>query len=87
MAISVIVETTDNCSGCPQEIGCKGTACPNYPQKSARRAVVCDACGEECDELVRAPYQQEPAWICEKCLEGSLQWISAKEYIKHEQTI
>ena len=86
MAVKTIIETVDGCVGCPPELGCKGRTCPNAPHQEVRKALVCDACGEEVDvaageELCRAPYQKEPAYICEKCLDKALQWRGLEDFL------
>lgn len=86
MAVKTIIEHTDNCVGCPPELGCRGTSCPNHPKTVPRKAVVCDACGKEIDfaagkKLCRAPYQKEPAYICENCLEERLQWFGMEDFL------
>lgn len=72
--IKTITEHVGGCVGCPPEMGCLGQACPNRPHDEEREVLVCDACGGEADELCRAPYQAEAAWVCEDCLEKMLEW-------------
>lgn len=86
MAVKTIIEKVDNCVGCPPELGCAGRSCPNHPKTVTRKAVVCDACGREIrfdagEKLCRAPYQKEPAYICEDCLEERLKWFGIEEFL------
>lgn len=85
MAVKTVIETVDNCAGCTPDMPCRGRSCPNHPHQEARRALVCDACGEEVDieageKLCRAPYQKEPAYICESCLEKALKWYGLEDF-------
>lgn len=90
MAVKTIIERIDNCVNCPPELGgCKGSLCPNHPRTEARKAVVCDACGREIhfsagEMLCKAPYQTEPAYVCEDCLEERLQWYGLEDFANGE---
>lgn len=72
--IKTVIEHVNDCVGCPPEIGCMGQSCPYHPHDEEREVLVCDACGEEVDDLCRAPYQVEEAWVCECCLKKMLVW-------------
>ena len=51
----------DECVGCPQEMGCFGSACPN---KNAAH-YYCDECRDEVEMLYEYDNGRE---LCEKCL-------------------
>lgn len=72
--VETVIEHVNDCVGCPPEMGCMGQACPYHPRDEEREVLVCDACGEEVDDLCRAPYQAEEAWVCECCLKEMLVW-------------
>ena len=55
-----MVKYEDECVGCPPELGCLGSACPN---RHVPR-LYCDKCGEEVDEF----YEDE---LCIDCVETS----------------
>lgn len=56
-------ETSNECVGCPKEIGCLGSACPN--RKVTR--FYCDECGEE-TQL----YYYDGQELCINCIEKQL---------------
>lgn len=72
--VKTVIEHVSDCVGCPPETGCMGQACPYHPHDEEREVLVCDACGEEVDDLCRAPYQAEESWVCEECLKEMLVW-------------
>ena len=56
-----MVKVENGCVGCPPEMGCMGSSCPNRNVK----VIYCDCCGEEiCDEV----YEVEGEDLCEDCL-------------------
>ena len=50
----------DECVGCPTEMGCMGSACPNRNVKH----LCCDECGDDVKKL----YKYDGREICEDCL-------------------
>ena len=52
----------NQCVGCPKEMGCLGSACPNRNV----RVIYCDSCGEEIgmDDV----YEVDGQDLCEDCL-------------------
>lgn len=54
-----MIEYEDECVGCPPEMGCMGSACPN--KRVAH--YYCDECGEE-----RTLRQYGEKQLCENCL-------------------
>lgn len=52
----------NQCVGCPPEIGCMGSACPNRNVK----VIYCDKCGEEIDP--DNVYEVDGDDLCEDCL-------------------
>lgn len=56
----------DGCVGCPPELGCLGSSCPNrrYPR------YFCDICGEECDTV----YVSKSGEIlgCDNCIDSKM---------------
>ena len=50
----------DECVGCPTEIGCMGSSCPNRNVKH----LYCDKCKEDVEKL----YKYDGQEICEECL-------------------
>ena len=50
----------NECVGCPPEIGCLGSGCPNRNVKH----LYCDKCGEDVEEL----YKVDGEELCEECL-------------------
>ena len=55
-----MVKYENECVGCPPELGCLGSACPNRNVPH----LYCDKCGEEVDEF----YEDE---LCIDCVEAS----------------
>ena len=55
-----MVTYENECVGCPPEIGCLGTACPNRNVKH----LYCDKCGYEAEKL----YKYDGEELCEECL-------------------
>lgn len=62
-----MVKYENECVGCPTELGCLGSACPN------RRVLhlYCDECGEEVDKL----YEYDSQQLCIDCIEASLEEV------------
>ena len=56
-----MIKTVNECVGCPPEMGCMGSACPNRNVP----ILVCDECGEE---YVSDLYEFEGQWLCEDCV-------------------
>lgn len=56
-----MVKYEDDCVGCPTEMGCLGTSCPNQNVPHW----YCDKCGSESDEL-RDYYGEEFCFHCWK---------------------
>lgn len=50
----------DECVGCPTEMGCMRSACPNRNVKH----LYCDKCGDDVEKL----YKHDGQEICEECL-------------------
>lgn len=50
----------NECVGCPTEMGCMGSSCPNRNVKH----LICDECQDDVDELYNYDGQQ----LCEYCL-------------------
>ena len=50
----------DECVGCPAELGCMGSACPNRNVKY----LYYDECGDDVEKL----YKYDGQEICEECL-------------------
>ena len=63
MAIKYI----DECVGCPPEMGCLGSACPNIHIP----CYYCDDCGEETDL-----YYFEGEELCINCIEHKLERVN-----------
>ena len=57
----------DECVGCPTELGCMGSACPNRNVPH----LYCDKCDEEVEKL----YKYDGEEICEDCLLAELEVI------------
>ena len=55
-----MIEYKDECIGCPAEMGCLGSSCPNINIPH----LYCDNCGGEQDEL----YIYEESELCKDCL-------------------
>ena len=58
----------DECVGCPIEMGCRGSSCPNKDVKH----LYCDKCKADCEEL----YVFDGEELCEDCLKNSLERIT-----------
>jgi hypothetical protein len=54
-------EITNECVGCPSEMGCLGNSCPN---RNVER-YYCDVCGEELDDEI---YEVDGEDLCIECL-------------------
>lgn len=52
----------NQCVGCPPNMGCMGSACPNRNVE----IVICDICGEEID--LDDLYEVDGEDLCESCL-------------------
>ena len=65
-----MIKTEDNCVGCPPEMGCLGSFCPN------RNVLVyiCDCCKCEADELYIYDGEEQ---LCEDCLLDKFQKVGA----------
>ena len=50
----------DECVGCPTEMGCMGSDCPNRNVKH----LYCDKCKDDVEKL----YKYDGQEICEECL-------------------
>ena len=50
----------DECVGCPTEMGCMGSTCPNRNVKH----LYCDKCKDDVEKL----YKYDGQEICEECL-------------------
>ena len=50
----------DECVGCPTEMGCMGSTCPNRNVKH----LYCDKCKDDVEKL----YKYDGEEICEECL-------------------
>lgn len=59
-----MIEYEDFCVGCPKEMGCLGSACPNKNVP----VLTCDICGKETDEL----YEFDAEHYCMDCLQDQL---------------
>ena len=55
-----MVKYENECVGCPPEMGCIGSACPNRNVKY----LYCDKCGDDAEKL----YVVDGKEICEDCL-------------------
>ena len=58
------IRCEDECVGCPTEMGCMGSACPNRNVPH----LYCDRCKEEADTL----YEYEGEQVCIDCILESL---------------
>lgn len=70
-----MIETSNECVGCPPERGCLGAACPH-------RNVVrlyCDACGKEFSAL----YDDEGFYICGDCLLERFPIVRAEDFMEY----
>lgn len=59
-----MITYTNECVGCPPELRCMGTSCPNRNVKH----YICDKCKCEVEEL----YDYEGEELCLECIEDSL---------------
>ena len=57
----------DECVGCPTEMGCMGSACPNRNVPH----LYCDRCKEEVDDL----YEWDGKQVCIDCIVKSLKKV------------
>ena len=57
----------DECVGCPTEMGCMGSACPNRNVKH----LYCDKCEQEVDDL----YEWDDKQVCIDCIVKSLKKV------------
>ena len=62
-----MIQYEDECVGCPPEMGCLGSICPNRNVPH----YFCDYCGEEIDEYWVISDSEEE-YICEDCLKEKL---------------
>ena len=58
----------NECVGCPPEMGCLGSGCPNRNVKH----LYCDKCKADCEEL----YDYDGEELCEECLLDSFDKIT-----------
>lgn len=68
-------EIEDGCVGCPSEMGCLGSSCPN---KNIRvYSYFCDKCGDACDpeEL----YIVDDEELCSYCVLGNFPTVAQEE--------
>lgn len=65
-----MVRYEDQCVGCPPEMGCMGSACPNQnvPVWS------CDECGDEDVEL----YDYDGSQLCQSCLVSKFKIVNPR---------
>ena len=57
-----MIKSENHCVGCPKEMGCMGSACPNRNVEVA----YCDVCGCEVD--IDELYEVNGTDFCEDCL-------------------
>lgn len=55
-----MIQYEDECVGCPPELGCLGSSCPNRNVPH----LICDNCGGERGELYNVNGEQ----VCDDCL-------------------
>lgn len=68
-------EIEDGCVGCPPEMGCLGSSCPN---KNIRvYSYFCDKCGDEFD--AEELYVVDGDDICAECLLNEYQTVAQEE--------
>ena len=60
-----MINYEDDCVGCPPEIGCLGSSCPNRNVPHT----FCDNCK---DESVVYSFPDDDVQLCEKCMESEL---------------
>lgn len=61
-----MIEYENECVGCPPEMGCLGTSCPN--KRVPHR--YCDGCG---DEIEREYFSYQGKELCVECLCDALE--------------
>lgn len=66
-----MVTYEDECVGCPTEMGCLGSACPNRNVKH----LYCDRCGNDEEKL----YKYNDEELCEECLLGEFETIDYED--------
>ena len=54
----------NECVGCPKEMGCLGSSCPNRHVLH----LICDECGSDVEEL----FEYDDKEVCEDCLHDHL---------------
>lgn len=59
-----MITFTNECVGCPPEMGCLGSSCPNRHMKH----YICDICKCEVEDL----YDFEGEELCLDCIEDNL---------------
>ena len=64
-------EITNECVGCPPEMGCMGSACPN---RNVER-FYCDKCGQE-----TTLYHYEGKELCIECIAEELEVVEGSNY-------
>ena len=74
----------NDCVGCPQNMGCLGSACPY------QNVIVfeCDECGDEVEVLYKVEFQGTPYYgkeVCEDCLKGMFKRITYDSYAEEIQ--
>lgn len=78
-----LVYDKGGCVGCPKEWGCLGASCPHCWET----VMVCDECGEECDELFC--HEGETSYqLCESCFDDTIIHITidnAEDYIEERE--
>lgn len=62
---------TNECVGCPPEIGCLGSACPHVNVER----FYCDECGDE-----TTLYEYENRELCESCLLKMFPMVEGSDY-------
>ena len=65
----------DECVGCPPEMGCMGSSCPNRNVLH----VFCDRCGEECE--LNELHEVGGEDVCEKCILEMYPKIKVEGYV------
>lgn len=65
-----MIKYENECVGCPAEMGCLGSSCPNQNVPHA----YCDRCGEE-DEL----YYFDDEQLCASCIIDSFEKVEVDE--------
>lgn len=62
-----MIKYEDECVGCPAELGCLGSSCPNKNVKH----FYCDECKDEVDDL----YYFDGEELCINCIERRLEKV------------